>query len=157
MSLMRCNKYMYPVILIKAYCGTDLAQAISHLKETTQLVIPLVVFGHMHKELAHGNGHRKMIVVGEDNTIYLNGAIVPRVVKNVINEQGTSVFNTIITNSEAPPSIPESEGTIRAFTVVEIQDGRLDKIAETWVSVIGDETRVVQEHILFKSSMDLSS
>ena len=32
---------------------------------------PLVVFGHMHKELAHGNGHTKMIVVGEDNTTYL--------------------------------------------------------------------------------------
>eukprot|EP00261_Vitis_vinifera_P037119 XP_019078362.1 PREDICTED: uncharacterized protein LOC100853154 [Vitis vinifera] len=132
----------------------DLAQAISHLKETTKFSIPLVVFGHMHKELAHGNGHRKMIVVGEDDTTYLNGAIVPRV-KTLINEQGTS--NTSVTNSEAPPFTPESKGTIRAFTVVEILDGRLDKIAETWVSVIGDETRVEQEHILFKSGMELSS
>ncbi|CBI25633.3 unnamed protein product, partial [Vitis vinifera] len=130
-SLMRCNKYIYSVMFTKASCGTDLAQAISHLKETTKFSIPLVVFGHMHKELAHGNGHRKMIVVGEDDTTYLNGAIVPRV-KTLINEQGTS--------------------TIRAFTVVEILDGRLDKIAETWVSVIGDETRVEQEHILFKSA-----
>ncbi|KAK8513588.1 hypothetical protein V6N13_002322 [Hibiscus sabdariffa] len=46
----------------------DLAQAISHLKETTTVSIPLVVFGHMHKELA-----------GTDDIIYPNGAIVPRV------------------------------------------------------------------------------
>ena len=153
-SLMRCNKYIYSVMFTKASCGTDLAQAISHLKETTKFSIPLVVFGHMHKELAHGNGHRKMIVVGEDDTTYLNGAIVPRV-KTLIDEQGTS--NTSVTNSEAPPFTPESKGTIRAFTVVEILDGRLDKIAETWVSVIGDEARVEQEHILFKSGMELSS
>ncbi|XVF35520.1 hypothetical protein REPUB_Repub18cG0152900 [Reevesia pubescens] len=50
----------------------DLEQAISHLKETTTFSIPLVVFGHMHKELAHGNGLRKMMV-GTDDIIYLNG------------------------------------------------------------------------------------
>ena len=48
-----------------------LAPTISHLKETTKFSTPLVVFNHMHKELAHGNGHRKMIVVGEDDTTYL--------------------------------------------------------------------------------------
>lgn len=59
-----------------AICCTDLANAISQLKETTKLSIPLVVFGHMHKQLAYGNGLRKMIVVGDNNTVYLNGAIV---------------------------------------------------------------------------------
>ena len=53
-----------------------LAPVISHLKDTPKFSPPLVVFGHMHKELAHGNRHRKTIVVGEDNTTYLWWAIL---------------------------------------------------------------------------------
>ncbi|KAJ4950688.1 hypothetical protein NE237_027520 [Protea cynaroides] len=124
----------------------DLAQAISELKETTQFSIPLVVFGHMHKELAY-DGLRKMIVVGADNTIYLNGAIVPRV-KRLIGEQGNS-SNSM--TDEIALRAPESEGTLRAFTVADILDGKLEKIAETWVSVIGDKMAVEEEHVLFKS------
>ncbi|KAI9191249.1 hypothetical protein LWI28_005850 [Acer negundo] len=112
----------------------DLAQAISLLKETSKFPSPLVVFGHMHKELAHGNGLRRMIVVDADNTIYLNGAIVPRV-KSLIDEQGTP--NKIV-------------GTLRVFTTVEILDGRVDKIAETWVTVNGDTTALQKEHIMYK-------
>ncbi|XP_059428645.1 uncharacterized protein LOC132185242 [Corylus avellana] len=109
----------------------------------------MVVFGHMHKELAYRNGLRKMIVVGPDNTIYLNGAIVPRV-KRLIDEQDTGdrSFMNIETPLSAPP---ESSGTMRAFTTVEILDGRVDKIAETWVSVVGDKTTLKEEHVLFKS------
>lgn len=73
-----------------------------------------------------------MIVVGNDNVIYLNGAIVPRV---------------------RPPALTaESEGTSRAFTIAEMANGRVEKIAETWISIIGDETRLEEEHILFSSS-----
>ncbi|KAL6973903.1 hypothetical protein U1Q18_028088 [Sarracenia purpurea var. burkii] len=111
----------------------DLARAISHLKETTKLSIPLVVFGHMHKELAYRNGFRKMIVVGDDNTIYLNAAIVPRV-KRPAN----------------------AEGTVRAFTLVEISKGKLEKIAEAWVSVIGDITNLEEEHILYGGGTEIS-
>ncbi|KAJ4709629.1 Calcineurin-like metallo-phosphoesterase superfamily protein [Melia azedarach] len=125
----------------------DLAQAISLLKDTTKVCIPLVVFGHMHKELAYGNGLRKMNVVGADNTIYLNGAIVPRV-KRLTDEQGTE--NRSFVNSGTSLSTPESRGTMRAFTVVEILEGRVDKIAESWVSVVGDTTTLQEEHILFK-------
>ncbi|KAG2665145.1 hypothetical protein I3760_16G116200 [Carya illinoinensis] len=124
----------------------DLAQAISLLKETGKFSIRVVVFGHMHKELAYRNGLRKMIVVGADNTIYLNGAIVPRV-KRLINEQGTA-DRSFMTN-ETPPT-PESIGTKRAFTLVEILDGTVDKIAEIWVSVVGDKTALEEEHVLFK-------
>ncbi|EPS60701.1 hypothetical protein M569_14098, partial [Genlisea aurea] len=65
------------------YCGgdhgdPDLAKAISELRKTTQR-IKLVVFGHMHKGLACGGGFRKMVVVGDDGIVYLNGAVVPRV------------------------------------------------------------------------------
>ncbi|KAK4374854.1 hypothetical protein RND71_005531 [Anisodus tanguticus] len=109
----------------------DLAQALAKLKAAAPCSVPLVIFGHMHKQLASGNGLRKMIVVGNDNTIYLNGAIVPRV---------------------RPPSLTaESEGTSRAFTVAEISNGRVEKIAETWISVIGDETKLEEEHTLFSS------
>ncbi|GLT85383.1 hypothetical protein SLE2022_035740 [Rubroshorea leprosula] len=124
----------------------DLAQAISQLKETTKLCIPLVVFGHMHKELAYGNGLRKMIVVGADNTIYLNGAIVPRV-KGLVNEQNA----TKVDNETQLPS-SESGGSTRAFTMIEILNRRVDKIAETWVSVVGDKTALQEEHILFQRS-----
>uniref|UniRef100_A0A2N9FW58 Calcineurin-like phosphoesterase domain-containing protein n=1 Tax=Fagus sylvatica TaxID=28930 RepID=A0A2N9FW58_FAGSY len=127
----------------------DLAQAISLLKETGKLCIPLVVFGHMHKELAYRNGLRKMIVVGDDNTIYLNGAIVPRV-KRLIDEQGTG--NRSFMKDKTPVLTPESKGTMRAFTLVEILDGRVDKIAESWVSVVGDDTMLAEEHLLFKRS-----
>ncbi|KAJ6994157.1 hypothetical protein NC653_017089 [Populus alba x Populus x berolinensis] len=125
----------------------DLAQAISHLKETTKISIRLVVFGHMHKELAYGNGLRKMIVVGADKTIYLNGAIVPRV-RRLVAEQGTD--NTNFMNNETSVFSPGSRGTMRAFTLVEILEGRVDKIAETWVSVIEDETAIEEEHVLFQ-------
>ncbi|KAK6783540.1 hypothetical protein RDI58_016994 [Solanum bulbocastanum] len=109
----------------------DLSQALAKLKEASPYSVPLVIFGHMHKQLASGNGLRKMIVVGHDNIIYLNGAIVPRV---------------------RPPALTaESEGTSRAFTIAEISNGRVEKIAETWISVIGDETRLEEEHVLFSS------
>ncbi|XP_050272201.1 uncharacterized protein LOC126715577 isoform X8 [Quercus robur] len=125
----------------------DLEQAISLLKETGKSCVPLVVFGHMHKELAYRKGLRKMIVVGDDNTIYLNGAIVPRVTR-LNNEQGTG--NRSFMNDETPVLTPESEGTMRAFTLVEILDGRVEKITESWVSVVGDNTTLAEEQLLFK-------
>ncbi|CAN1745966.1 hypothetical protein LINPERHAP1_LOCUS2631 [Linum perenne] len=108
----------------------DLAQALSRIKESNKLCIPLIIFGHMHKELAYRNGLRKMIVVADDETIYLNGAIVPRV-----------------------SSTQDVQGTHRAFTLVEIVEGRVEKIAETWVSVLrDDEAGVVEEQVLFDRS-----
>ncbi|XP_027330157.1 uncharacterized protein LOC113846279 isoform X2 [Abrus precatorius] len=120
----------------------DLAHAISLLKENNQRSIPLVVFGHMHKELAYGNGFRKMIVVGTDNTIYLNGAVVPRV-KRSGDEDKRGL------DAESAFSSPEAKGT-RAFTLVEISEGRVAKIAESWVSVVKDRTTLEEEHILFE-------
>ncbi|KAK2994322.1 hypothetical protein RJ640_009463 [Escallonia rubra] len=127
----------------------DLAHAISQLKETKKLPVPLVVFGHMHKELAYGNGLRKMVVVGDDSTIYLNGAIVPRV-KRLYSKQGTS------STSSLPLSTPNLEGSLRAFTLVEIVDGQLEKIAETWVSVTEDKATIEEEHILYSCGPSVS-
>ncbi|KAK1375726.1 Metallophos domain-containing protein [Heracleum sosnowskyi] len=125
----------------------DLADALSQLKETTKLSVPLVVFGHMHKQLADGNGLRKMVVVGDDSSIYLNGAIVPRVKKLVVEHNGTCSEN---------PTTKSVVGTKRAFTSVEILGGRLEKIAETWVSVMEDQAALHEEHILFSSGTSVS-
>ncbi|CAL5199487.1 unnamed protein product [Lathyrus oleraceus] len=121
----------------------DLACAISLLKENNEVSIPLVVFGHMHKELAHGNGFRKMIVVGADNTIYLNGAIVPRV-KSLDDGNKRSLDN------ESPLSSLEIKGTARAFTLVELSEGRVTKVAESWVAVVEDRTTLIEEYVLFE-------
>ncbi|KAM6553131.1 hypothetical protein CsatB_013893 [Cannabis sativa] len=126
----------------------DLEKALSIIKESSKVCVPLIVFGHMHKELAHGKGLRKMIVIGSDDTIYLNGAVVPRV-KTLNDKQATDVS---LTKDEAHPSLPESEGTKRAFTIVDILDGRVDKITESWVSVVGDKSTLEEEHELFKRS-----
>lgn len=113
------------------------------LKENNEVSIPLVVFGHMHKELAHGNGFRKMIVVGADNTIYLNGAIVPRV-KSLDDGNKRSLDN------ESPLSSLEIKGTARAFTLVELSEGRVTKVAESWVAVVEDRTTLIEEYVLFE-------
>lgn len=123
----------------------DLAHAISLLKENNQVSIPLVVFGHMHKELAFGKGFRKMIVVGTDKTIYLNGAIVPRV-KRLGEEDNRSL------DDESVVSSPKAKGTTRAFTLVEISEGKVSRVAESWVSVVEGRTMLEEEHVLFECS-----
>lgn len=124
----------------------DLAEAISHLKDTTKLSIPLVVFGHMHKQLAYGAGLRKMIVLGEDNTVYLNGAIVPRVKRPRYEQESRKRSSTL---NETPVAPSEAGGTVRAFTIAEILDGRVEKVTETWVSVVGENVTLEEEHIMF--------
>lgn len=123
------------------YGDPDLTKAISKLKENAKFCIPLVVFGHMHKELAHGKGLRKMIVVGDDGIIYLNGAIVPRVRSSTSELTG----NTSNNSNEASHS---DKGSARAFTTVDISEGRVTKIAECWVSIVGETTKLQEEHIL---------
>ncbi|KNA10194.1 hypothetical protein SOVF_146250 [Spinacia oleracea] len=109
----------------------DLEEAISLLKQSNNYSIPLVTFGHMHKELAYG-GLRKMIAFDADNTMYLNGAIVPRV------------------------KYPDSGGSVRGFTIVEFASGKITKVAETWVSVIDDKMSLEEEHVLFSNNGEVS-
>lgn len=127
------SKTLYPPMLqliVLYFIFADLAQAISLVQETSKYSIPLVVFGHMHKELVHG-GSRKMISVASNNTMYLNGAVVPRV------------------------KPLDSGGSVRAFTVVDISGGRITKVVETWVSVVGDKTSIKDEHLLFRTSSEV--
>ncbi|XP_013618135.1 PREDICTED: uncharacterized protein LOC106324710 isoform X3 [Brassica oleracea var. oleracea] len=115
----------------------DLEQALRQLKETTELSVPLVVFGHMHKELGGGKGNRKMVVEDSDNKVlYVNGAIVPRVIE---------IKETPVGTAES-----ESGGTVRAFTLVEILDGKIKKVVESWVQVTGSVAKIVEEMTLFE-------
>lgn len=133
------------------YGDEDLAQAISQLKENGKFhVPPLVVFGHMHKELAYG-GHRKMIVVTADNTIYLNGAVVPRV-NSYSGEEGKVKGNFTSTGTSSSQSV--SRGTKRAFTVVDISDRKVDKITESWISVVGDEICLDEARLIYQSGIE---
>ncbi|WOL08651.1 hypothetical protein Cni_G17404 [Canna indica] len=120
----------------------DLAQAISYLQRDSQIPIPLVVFGHMHKALACGNSLRKMIVVGAD-IIYLNAAIVPRVKHKQETILGCSTEDKNLFQT------PKNR-TLRAFTVVEMMDGHVEKIAETWVLVADCKVEIEQEIVLFQ-------
>ncbi|XP_006656708.2 uncharacterized protein LOC102719776 [Oryza brachyantha] len=115
----------------------DLEQAISDLHREAGVSIPLVVFGHMHKSLAYGRGLRKMIAFGGNQTIYLNGAVVPRV-------------------KHAQSSRPATEGaglmvpTSRAFTIVDLFEGAVEKISEVWVTVSDAGTELEQEIVLYR-------
>uniref|UniRef100_K3XY34 Calcineurin-like phosphoesterase domain-containing protein n=1 Tax=Setaria italica TaxID=4555 RepID=K3XY34_SETIT len=119
----------------------DLERAISDLQRETGVSIPLVVFGHMHKSLAYGRGLRKMIAFGANGTIYLNGAVVPRV-----------------RYAQASPSDeqnhPEGSASVaptsRAFTIADLSEGRVEKISEVWVLVSGDRTELEEEIVLYK-------
>lgn len=125
----------------------DLAQALYHLKRGTKISIPLVVFGHMHKGLRYGRGQRKMIVVGDD-TVYLNGAIVPRV-RYLTEQQGSSSSGSGGGSSLVQPPTPNSSAHV--FTMVEMQHQRILKISETWVAVVEGNCKIAQEKVLFKS------
>ncbi|XP_062233456.1 uncharacterized protein LOC133930748 [Phragmites australis] len=125
----------------------DLEQAISDLQRETGVSIPLVVFGHMHKSLAYGRGLRKMIVVGANHTIYLNGAVVPRV-----------KYAQAQLSSPTIPSYEQNqlEGsrftapTLLAFTIADLFEGRVEKISEVWVLVSGARTELEEEIVLYK-------
>lgn len=121
----------------------DLARAISDLQRDEQIPTPLVVFGHMHNALQYGNDLRKMIVVASDNTIYLNGAIVPRVKDSLLADPRSSAEGQ---NQLQTPRVD----TLRAFTVVEMLDGQVEKIVETWVLVADSNVEIGQENILFQ-------
>ncbi|KAG0472358.1 hypothetical protein HPP92_016904 [Vanilla planifolia] len=120
----------------------DLAQALLELKSSKQLSIPLVVFGHMHKGLAYG-GLRKMVSIGPDDTIYLNAAVVPRVKQP--HERATSSKNAC----ELLKEDSNKGDTLRVFTVVDVFNGRVEKISETWVLVTSRRAYVEEENILF--------
>jgi len=74
------------------------------------------VFGHMHRDLKYGHPRRRtMLVVGPDETVYLNAAVVPRVRKLVASD--------------------DKALTQRHFVLVNIQGREVEDIHEVWVTV----------------------
>lgn len=83
-----------------------------------------------------------MMVVSSDGTIYLNGAIVPRVVKHKTKRKSLDC---------------EKADTLRAFTLVEMSNREVEKISEIWVLADGSRTEVQEESILFQNSLNDAS
>ncbi len=90
------------------YGDPDLAAAISVLQAQGKS-IPLVAFGHMHHKLRHTKERLRQPLVAVDSTIYLNAARCPR------------VFSTI-------------ERTVRNFSLVSIDDGKVTKAGLVWTT-----------------------
>ena len=63
------------------YGDPDLQSAIADIQNLGKS-IPLVTFGHMHHELKHPYGKRRTIIDVKEDTVYLNAACVPRIVKS---------------------------------------------------------------------------
>lgn len=129
----------------------DLAQALSQMKNKnsdSRVCVSLVVFGHMHNVLANRGGMRKMVSVGKDETIYLNGAIVPRVIKYCRSEPVRA--KTGGSNRSDGSTDNNVNGTLRAFTMVEIQDKTIIRITETWVLVAASKLEIARETILYE-------
>lgn len=111
----------------------DLAEALSVVKARGSHKLPLVVFGHMHRNLCHNRGFRNMLVVGPDNTLYVNAAIVPRV-RNVLHKRSSN----------------QGLETERNFTLMDMTNGEVEQVIETWVRV-GETVTDVQESLLFSA------
>jgi uncharacterized protein (TIGR04168 family) len=126
---------------------TDLAQAISELQSNTQIPILLVVFGHMHESLAYSSTKfRKMVAVGNKETVYLNGAVITRL-KHVLLGNASS-------SNEDSKDVSENSGfvtaSLHAFTIVDMHEGKVKKISETWVFV-ADQISVKEGITLFET------
>lgn len=107
----------------------DLRAGITHARSSNRRV-PLVVFGHMHRQLLNNGGNRKAIVIENDGdnsddnkTIFLNAAVVPR----------HRLWNGM--------------GTIRNFHIVTLNstDG-VEIVDEVWVTAYGE---IVAKNRLF--------
>lgn len=89
------------------YGDPDLQAAISEIK-SLGISIPMVTFGHMHHVLKHPYGERRTIVDVQEDTIYLNAACVPRIIKH-------------------------SDKVKRSFSLVSLDKGKVTKISLIWL------------------------
>lgn len=104
------------------YGDPDLQEAIAQMRDLGKS-IPLVTFGHMHHALKHPAGKRRTIVEFKEDTVYLNAACVPRIVKS--NGQ-----------------------TKRNFSLVSLQQGVVKEISLVWLN---SDLEIESEEILFSN------
>jgi uncharacterized protein (TIGR04168 family) len=105
--------------------------ALQRLKEHGTHDVLLVIFGHMHKALAYG-GYRTMLVKGIDKTIYLNVAVVPRVIDSRTDDSGSWYSK-------------------RNFTIVDLKHGQVQRVAEVWVVVGENAHGDCEETVLYSA------
>ena len=103
------------------YGDPDLQKAIATVKAKRKRVA-LVTFGHMHHALRHTRQQlRKRVHVGEDGTVYLNAACVPR----VLEKDGISYRN---------------------FSLVSLVAGQVLQVQSVWASCEG---AIAAEELLY--------
>uniref|UniRef100_B8HS04 Metallophosphoesterase n=1 Tax=Cyanothece sp. (strain PCC 7425 / ATCC 29141) TaxID=395961 RepID=B8HS04_CYAP4 len=102
------------------YGDPDLQTAIAQLKAVGK-TIPLVAFGHMHHHLRHTRRIQRTAVVYQDQTVYLNAACVPRI-------------------------IPTPDGSHHNFSLVTLQNGRVEEVALVWLD---QDCELVSRQVLY--------
>lgn len=102
------------------YGDPDLAEAISQIRSLGK-AIPLVTFGHMHHELKHPPGKRRRIVEVRNETVYLNAACVPRIIK-------------------------QDDNIKRSFSLVSLDRGVVREVSLVWLNA---DFSIESEEILY--------
>ncbi|MBE9042863.1 TIGR04168 family protein [Pleurocapsales cyanobacterium LEGE 10410] len=103
------------------YGDPDLTRAIADVHSLGKS-IPLVTFGHMHHELKNPQGKRRNIVEVRDNTVYLNAACVPRIVR-------------------------DSDNLKRSFSLVTLRQSIVREISLVWL----DRYDICSEEVLYQA------
>ena len=103
------------------YGDPDLTQAILDIQNLGKS-IPLVTFGHMHHVLKYPVGKRRQIVEFKDDTVYLNAACVPRVIKS-------------------------DRGSKRSFSLVSFAQGKVQNISLVWLD---SDFEIESEEIIYQ-------
>ncbi len=99
----------------------DFAEAIEATRKLGK-TIPLVAFGHMHHQLRHTKQHPRVPLVATNDTIYLNAASVPRIVKT-------------------------ETGCLRNFSLVSLQAGSVAQASIVWLD---QHLTLVSETVLYR-------
>jgi uncharacterized protein (TIGR04168 family) len=102
------------------YGDPDFTEAITQVRASGKQ-IPLVTFGHMHHRLRHTQSRLRSPVTSTQGTIYLNAASVPRIIK-------------------------QTNGHLRNFSLVYLQNGVVAQISLVWV---GEDFQIASEKILY--------
>ena len=107
------------------YGDPDLTEAIAQTRNLGKS-IPLVTFGHMHHELKNPRGKRRNIISVKDQTVYLNAACVPRIVR-------------------------DGQGAKRSFSLVKFDRGIVKEISLAWIN---QELAIESDEVLYQSTVN---
>ncbi len=107
------------------YGDPDLTAAIAQARQAGKQ-IPLVAFGHMHHRLRHLSTHRTTLRVDNQAIVYLNAAMVPRIVQT-------------------------DRDRLHHFALVELHDQRVSRVAQVWVNRAG---AIATETVLYGETSD---